>query len=167
MPQKTEKWNRRQVFCLGSADSGGSGISGRAPGRAGRARRGIPDCPPLAEYHARAPEKEVVQSPYRLLQGDAMSTEGPQYTIAGVDVSDVRNRNEIRIVEKMQYALEKLGNPEMTVQAVRDAYALALNLLPARYKQSGTIVLREPIRESHLEEAAMRALKQVLNYPKI
>ncbi|SBW05066.1 conserved hypothetical protein [uncultured delta proteobacterium] len=95
-----------------------------------------------------------------------MTTKEPQYTIAGVDVADVRNRNEIRIVEKMQYALDKLGNPEMTPQAVRDAYALALNLLPARYKQSGTIVLREPIRESHLEEATVRALKQVLNSPK-
>lgn len=95
-----------------------------------------------------------------------MTTKEPQYTIAGVDVADVRNRNEIRIVEKMQYALEKLGNPEMTPQALRDAYALALNLLPARYKQSGTIVLREPIRESHLEEATVRALKQVLNSPK-
>lgn len=95
-----------------------------------------------------------------------MSNKEPQYTILGVDVSDVRNRNEARIVEKMQFALEKLGNPEMSPQAVRDAYALALNLLPARYKQSGTIVLREPIRESHLEEATARALKQVLNYPK-
>ncbi|MCC8194727.1 MAG: late competence development ComFB family protein [Deltaproteobacteria bacterium] len=89
-----------------------------------------------------------------------------QYSIAGVDVSDVRNRNEARIAEKMRDALEKMGNPAVSPQAVRDAYALALNLLPARYKQSGTIILREPIRESHLEEATVRALKQVLNNPK-
>ena len=89
-----------------------------------------------------------------------------KYIIAGVDVSDVRNRNEARVAEKMQLALNSMGNPEMSPQALQDAYALALNLLPARYKQSGTIVLREPIRESHLEEAAMRALKQVLNHPK-
>lgn len=108
----------------------------------------------------------IVKTKYRIPQGDAMSTKKPQYHIAGVDVSDVRNRNEGRIAEKMQHALEKLGNPEMTPQAVRDAYALALNLLPARYKQSGSIVLREPIRESHLEEATARALKQVLNRPK-
>ena len=89
-----------------------------------------------------------------------------KFVIAGVDVSDVRNRNEARVAEKMQLALNSMGNPEMSPQALRDAYALALNLLPARYKQSGTIVLREPIRESHLEEATMRALKQVLNHPK-
>ncbi len=95
-----------------------------------------------------------------------MATKKPQYYIAGVDVSDIRNRNEARIVTKMRQALEELGHPTMTPQAVRDAYALALNLLPARYKQSGTIVLREPIRESHLEDAAMRALEHVLNHPK-
>lgn len=99
-------------------------------------------------------------------QGDAMNTKEPRYIIAEVDVSDVRNRNEARIAEKMQYALDRLGNPAMTPQAIRDAYALALNLLPARYKQSGTIILREPIRESHLEEATVRALKQVLAHPK-
>jgi len=93
-------------------------------------------------------------------------SDNSKYSILGVDVSDIRNRNEIRIVEKMQLALGSLGNPEISDQALRDAYALALNLLPARYKQSGTIVLREPIRESHLEEAAVRALKQVLTSPK-
>ena len=88
------------------------------------------------------------------------------YVIDGVDVSDIRNRNETRIAEKIRENLVQLGNPNLSPQAIRDAYALALNLLPARYKQGGTIVLREPIRESHLSEAATRALKQVLAKPK-
>lgn len=88
------------------------------------------------------------------------------FNIGGTNVSDIRNRNEIRIVEKMREALEEMGEPEMAPQTLRDAYALALNLLPSRYKQSGTIVLREPIRESHLREAVYRALKQVLANPK-
>ena len=95
-----------------------------------------------------------------------MSSDDSRYLIAGVDVSDIRNRNEVRIVEKMREVLEQMGNPSLEPQSLRDAYALALNLLPARYKQSGTIVLREPIRESHLREAATRALKQVLAKPK-
>ena len=95
-----------------------------------------------------------------------MSNEDSRYLIAGVDVSDIRNRNEIRIVEKMREVLEHMGNPSLEPQSLRDAYALALNLLPSRYKQSGTIVLREPIRESHLREAATRAIKQVLAKPK-
>lgn len=90
-----------------------------------------------------------------------------RYLIGGVDVSDIRNRNEARIAEKMRETLELMGNPTLPEQSIRDAYALALNFLPARYKQGGTIVLREPIRESHLREAAARALKQVLAQPKL
>ena len=95
-----------------------------------------------------------------------MSTNEDSFLIAGVEVTDIRNRNEVRIVEKLEEVLKEMGNPFMTPQGIRDAYALALNLLPARYKQSGTIVLREPIRESHLHEAAARAIKQVLSQPK-
>lgn len=95
-----------------------------------------------------------------------MSTEDSRYMIAGVDVSDIRNRNELRVLEKMREVLEESEPIELTYQQVRDAYALALNLLPARYKQSGTIVLREPVRETHLREAAARALKQVTAQPK-
>lgn len=94
-----------------------------------------------------------------------MSTSKHSYSITGVEVSDVRNRNEARIAEKLEEAIVKFGAP-LTPQAVRDAYALALNLLPARYKQSGTIVLREAIRESHLDDAVNRALKQVIQQPK-
>lgn len=95
-----------------------------------------------------------------------MATDETHYSIGGVDVSDIRNRNEVRIVEKVREALDQMGSPELTPQTLRDMYALALNLLPARYKQSGTIVLREPIRESHLREAVGRAIKQVLSKPK-
>lgn len=95
-----------------------------------------------------------------------MGTTVSEYTIAGVDVSDIRNRNEARIVEKMHDALVRLGNPDVSSAAIRDAFALALNFLPARYRQSGTIVLREPIRESHLQDAVTRALKQVMSNPK-
>ncbi len=95
-----------------------------------------------------------------------MANNEDRYRINGVDLSGLRNRNEVRVVEKLREALEELGNPELSAKALRDAYALALNLLPARYAQSGTIVLREPIRESHLREAAARALSQVLAYPK-
>jgi hypothetical protein len=99
-------------------------------------------------------------------RGDAMHQDDNRYEINGVDVADVRNRNEARIAEKIRETLVRMGNPEISPQSIRDAYALALNLLPARYKQGGSIVLREPIRESHLSEAAAHALKKVLIKPK-
>lgn len=89
-----------------------------------------------------------------------------RYHLGGLDFFNVRNRNETRVLEKLREALAELGNPELPEKVLRDAYALALNQLPSRYAQSGTIVLREPIRESHLREAVAKALSQVLAYPK-
>jgi hypothetical protein len=88
-----------------------------------------------------------------------MTTDESHYTISGVDVSDIRNRNEVRIVEKVKEALEQMGGPELSPQTLRDIYAFVLNLLPARYKQRGSIILCEPFRESHLREAVSRAIK--------
>ena len=95
-----------------------------------------------------------------------MTTEDSSFSIAGVTVSDIRNRNESRIVEKMREVIAEMDDFDLSPQGIRDAYALALNLLPARYKQSGSIVLREPVRETHLREATVRALKQVASQPK-
>ncbi|MDL2272477.1 late competence development ComFB family protein [Desulfovibrio sp. OttesenSCG-928-I05] len=95
-----------------------------------------------------------------------MSKSSERYMIGNVDLFDVRNRNEIRVIAKMRSALEELGNPDIPVRALRDAYALALNLIPARYAQSGTIVLRDPVRDDDLQEAVGKALSQVLTHPK-
>lgn len=95
-----------------------------------------------------------------------MSKSSERYMIGNVDLFDVRNRNETRVIAKMRTALEELGNPDIPVRALRDAYALALNLIPARYAQSGTIVLRDPVREEDLQEAVGKALSQVLTHPK-
>ena len=95
-----------------------------------------------------------------------MSANDTRYMLGNIDLFAVRNRNEVRVIEKMREALAELGNPELPVKALLDAYALALNLLPARYAQSGTIVLRDPIRENHLREAVAKAISQVLVYPK-
>lgn len=102
-----------------------------------------------------------------LRPGGFMSKKSERYVIGTVDLSDIRNRNESRIVEKMRAALEELGNPEIPEKSLRDAYALALNLLPARYAQNGTIVLRDPVRDDDLREAVGKALSQVLTHPKI
>ena len=95
-----------------------------------------------------------------------MKTKKTRYTLGNIDLFALRNRNETRVIEKMREALAELGNPELPEKILRDAYALALNLLPARYAQSGSIVLRDPIRETHLREAVAKAISQVLAYPK-
>lgn len=95
-----------------------------------------------------------------------MTKNSDRYTIGNVDLFDIRNRNETRVAAKLRTALEELGNPDIPVKALRDAYALALNLIPARYAQSGTIVLRDPVRDVDIQEAVGKALSQVLTHPK-
>jgi hypothetical protein len=96
-----------------------------------------------------------------------MTKSNERYIIGTVDLADIRNRNETRVVAKLRAALEELGNPDIPVRALRDAYALALNLIPARYAQSGTIVLGDPVRDNDLQEAVGKALTQVLTHPKV
>lgn len=94
-----------------------------------------------------------------------MSQKESQYSIAGFNVSDIRNRNEVRVVKVLRKALQHLNSP-LTPQTIMDIYALALNELPARYTQTGTIVLGDPIKEKIIEQTVQEAIERVLAYPK-
>lgn len=89
-----------------------------------------------------------------------------KYLIAGVDVYHVRNRNELRVAKCLAHLIESKGLDDIAPEAVRDAYALALNKLQSRYTQQGTIVLRDPITQSALEEISSQSLLHVLKNPK-
>lgn len=95
-----------------------------------------------------------------------MSSYKAMYTVAGIDLTGVRNRNETRVAECMRQVLEELGDPALTPKAVQDAFAFALNQLPARYAQYGTIVLREPVRKEDVRAAVEESLRRVLDNPK-
>jgi hypothetical protein len=88
------------------------------------------------------------------------------YIFSGTDFYTVRNRNEGRVLKSMaaNKDIQALNDPGG--DTARDIYAMALNLLSPRYTQSGTIVLRDPVRKSSVDEAVCRALQQVLNHPK-
>ena len=47
------------------------------------------------------------------------------------------------------------------------AHALALNNLPARYTQPGSIVLRDPVRAEHIQAAIREAVETALGRPKV
>jgi Late competence development protein ComFB. len=89
-----------------------------------------------------------------------------KYVIAGVDLYHLRNRNEKRVIRCLEETITRLKLKDLTAEAIADAYALALNQLPARYTQRGTIVLRDPVRKTVLEQAVATALEQVLHNPK-
>ena len=62
--------------------------------------------------------------------------------------------------------LSVTGWEHLTEKDYQDIYALALNRLPARYCQKGTIVVGEPVREADVEEAVRDAFDTVIRRPK-
>lgn len=78
----------------------------------------------------------------------------------------VRNRNEVRVIRAMERFLEERGIIELSEKDRCDIYAFALNVLPARYVQKGTIVLRDPVRDSTVEKAVLAAYERVTFNPK-
>jgi len=87
-------------------------------------------------------------------------------TVCGVDVGKIRNKNEARVAKILEKVLSETPGTQMDPLDVQDIYALALNLLPSRYKQFGTIVLSEPVKDAHIESAIRRATRTVQDRPR-
>ncbi|MDR1945774.1 MAG: late competence development ComFB family protein [Desulfovibrio sp.] len=88
------------------------------------------------------------------------------YIFSGTDLYHVRNRNERRVLKSMAENKDIRRMQDLNSDMIMDIYAMALNLLPARYTQSGTIVLREPVRKSVVDKAVREALHLVMRNPK-
>lgn len=88
-----------------------------------------------------------------------------KYLYGDVDLFGIRNRNEIRVIKIMAEILADYPDYDPQTLDVEDIYALALNNLPARYVQKGSIVLKEPVTEQDLEEAVRNAVETVRERP--
>ncbi|MDR3175307.1 MAG: late competence development ComFB family protein [Desulfovibrio sp.] len=89
-----------------------------------------------------------------------------RYVIRGIDLYHVRNRNERRVIRYLGEIAESGELDGFSPEMLEDAYAYALNRLPARYAQSGTIVLRDPVRHEEVEEAVRAAIMQITRNPR-
>lgn len=89
-----------------------------------------------------------------------------KYLVAGVDLYHVRNRNELRIAKCLAELIESKGLDDIEPNVVKDVYALALNALPSRYTQQGTIVLRDPVQSKDIDTIVAESLLHVLKNPK-
>lgn len=91
--------------------------------------------------------------------------------IADIDFSIVRNRNEKRVLKALNNMVSahrgKARVELLDAKDFQDIYALALNQLPARYAQPGTIVVGDPVRDDDAERAVMEACEIVANRPKV
>lgn len=84
-----------------------------------------------------------------------------------VDLSRIYNKNEKRVVVAMENYLATIEGWEPEALDVQDIYALALNSLPPRYVQDGTIVFNEPIKRSDIENAVKVAVEKVRKSPTV
>lgn len=92
-----------------------------------------------------------------------MST--PPLVVGGVKLHTIRNKNEPRVARVMERLLAQEQDYIPDHLDIQDIYALALNLLPSRYRQAGSIVLSEPVKDSHIEAAIRRAMRTVRERP--
>ncbi|MHB8789048.1 MAG: late competence development ComFB family protein [Desulfobulbaceae bacterium] len=82
-----------------------------------------------------------------------------------VDLSRIHNRNEKRVVQAMEQVFAAIKEWEPEALDIQDIYALALNALPPRYVQEGTIVFNESVRGAEIEEAVRKAVDKVRTKP--
>lgn len=82
-----------------------------------------------------------------------------------VDFDRIRNRNEQRVVMLMAEVLEEFKNFEPNVTDLEDIYALTLNSLSARYVQSITLVMTEPVVDGEIREVLRNVIITVIMRP--
>lgn len=95
-----------------------------------------------------------------------MPSKREKYRIGDVDLTEIRNRNETRVIKAMEQVLTEPPVYTPDPKDIQDIYALALNHLPPRYAQTGTIVLRDPVRDEQIVEAVRNAFVRVMERPK-
>lgn len=89
------------------------------------------------------------------------------YSIDGICFIEITNRNEARVIKEIQQLIKQKETPPLSHKDWQDVYALALNSIPPRYVQSGTIVLRDPVLKQSIAKAVSDAMVFVHSQPKI
>ena len=95
-----------------------------------------------------------------------MSTFRNKYKVGTLDLFNIRNRNEGRVARFLNELIQRKGSPLISDKDLQDIYALALNALPPRYTQRGTIVLRDPVLRKEIHDAVEDAFDRVMRMPK-
>ena len=74
---------------------------------------------------------------------------------------------KVRVVVAIESYLSTIDDWQPEALDIQDIYALALNGLPPRYVQDGTIVFNEPVKRSDIENAVKVAVEKVRKSPTI
>lgn len=81
--------------------------------------------------------------------------------VNGVPLGAIRNRNEERVAKLMPKVLGEFLDYKPSYLDIQDIYALTLNNLPPRYKQSGSIVIRESVSDEEIMRELRLAITKV------
>jgi hypothetical protein len=84
-----------------------------------------------------------------------------KYEVAGVPLENIRNRNELRVIKLMPQVLAEHLDYHPSYLDIQDIYALTLNNLSPRYRQQGTIILSEPVRDAEIIRELRNSVNQV------
>ncbi len=88
------------------------------------------------------------------------------YLCDNVDLFDIRNHNEVRVIAEMRRAIPATEDFLPTEVDIQDVFALATSSLPPRYLQFGIEVHHEPVTDEMVTEAVEKAIAVVRNNPK-
>lgn len=93
-------------------------------------------------------------------------TQDSDYIIRGIPLGNVRNRNEVRVVNALtEMVADKAGFCACRV-CTEDVFALALNRLPPHYVQRASILLRNKgVSDREIREAVEAAMEQIGLHP--
>ena len=89
-----------------------------------------------------------------------------KYKVNGVSLAKIRNKNEKRVIALMPEVLGTFTDYTPEIMDIEDIYALALNNLPSRYIQKGSIVLKEEVKNEVIREQIRSAVMVVSERPK-
>ena len=84
-----------------------------------------------------------------------------KHEVNGVPLENIRNRNELRVIKLLPKVLAEHLDYTPSYLDIQDIYALALNNLPPRYKQSGSIVIRYPVTDAEIIRELREAISRV------
>lgn len=88
------------------------------------------------------------------------------FIVRGANLEGIRNRNEARVAALLPGLLDAIPGYAPGPLEIQDIFALTLNLLPARYAQRFSFVLREPLTDQDIVEQIREAVERVRSHPK-
>ncbi len=84
-----------------------------------------------------------------------------KYEVLGVPLTNIRNRNELRVIKLMPQVLSEHLDYRPSYLDIQDIYALTLNNLAPRYRQQGSIVIRDPVSDAEIIRELRHAVNKV------